>query len=148
MARRSEGRLPPFDLEAEAATLGAALLSATAVETLLTGTTVADFYKPAHQHIAAAIFRLAELGRVADTITVADQLRTNGLLEDSGGIGYLNELVTVIPSITRSAHYARIVTDNAHRRRLIHEANTLKPSAAASENICPASASSASESER
>lgn len=129
MARRSEGRLPPFDLEAEAATLGAALLSATAVETLLTGTTVADFYKPAHQHIAAAIFRLAELGRVADTITVADQLRTNGLLEDSGGIGYLNELVTVIPSIARSAHYARIVTDNAHRRRLIHELQRISDTA-------------------
>ncbi len=121
-ARKSSGdaRVPPHNLDAEEAALGAALLSPGAASSIVSITEPDDYYKPAHQHIARVIGRLmAEEDPRIDVVTVADQLRRDGLLEDCGGTQYLLELQNATPSTTNAHRYARIVKDAAILRRLI-----------------------------
>lgn len=83
------------------------------------GLRVDHFYKPAHQHIYAAMLDLMAADTGVDTVTVADELRRAGLLEDCGGTQYLLELQAATPAISNAARYAKIVKDTATLRRLI-----------------------------
>lgn len=118
--RRSDGRIPPHNLNAEESLLGALLLSRDVVD--LVGEMdmlVEHFYKPSHQHIYAAIRSLAVTGLPVDAVTVADELRRNGLLDEIGGPSTLLELQNATPAISNASRYAKIVQDTAMLRRLI-----------------------------
>src|SRR5215204_6132367 len=119
-------RLPPHNLQAEESVLGALLLSRDAIGAVSEqGLRPDDFYKPGHQHIFDAIRALYSTGAPADTITVADELRRAGLLEQIGGTEALHALQNATPAISNAAHYARIVQDTALLRSLIHVAGDI-----------------------
>lgn len=121
--RTSDDRAPPHNIEAERAAIGVALIHHGAAESVAEIVKPADFYRPAHQHIAAAIVGLlAGDDSHVDTVTVAERLRRDGLLEEIGGREYLHELQNATPAISAAAHYARIVKDSAILRRLIYTA--------------------------
>ncbi len=122
----STGRVPPHNLHAEQSVLGALLLSREAVGLVgEAGLTVRDFYHPANQHIFDAIRSIYSTAGPVDVVTVADELRRNGLLEEIGGIERLNELQNATPSVSGAEHYAKIVMDTALLRRLIHTAGEI-----------------------
>lgn len=118
--RRPEARIPPHNLEAEESLLGAMLLSrdaiTAAVEAHVDGSA---FYKPAHGHIFDAILGLYGQGEPVDVVTVAEELRREGLLEALGGRGTLLRLQAATPASANAAHYAQIVAELALLRRLI-----------------------------
>jgi replicative DNA helicase len=119
-SRGTTGRVPPHNVEAEGSLLGALLLSPDAIISVAEmGLTPEDFYKPAYQHIYDAIRTLVGAGEPADAVTVADELRRAGLLDDIGGPGVLLDLQTATPAISNAARYGRIVRDTALLRRLI-----------------------------
>jgi len=123
---RTAGRVPPHNLQAEESVLGAALLSRDAIGVVgELGLTVRDFYSPAHQNIFDVVQSLYSSSVPVDVVTVADELRRNGLLEGIGGIERLNELQDATPSVSGAEHYARIVMDTALLRRLIHTAGEI-----------------------
>ncbi|MFZ4719404.1 MAG: replicative DNA helicase [Ilumatobacteraceae bacterium] len=125
-ARRVEARVPPHNLHAEESLLGALLLSREVVNQVgELGLHVEHFYKPAHQHIYSAIKGLMAGGNAVDIVTVADELRRNGLLEDIGGAQSLNELQNATPAISNAARYAKIVQDTAVLRKLISVAGEI-----------------------
>jgi len=106
--------------------LGAMLLSRDAIGAVgEAGLQVRDFYHPAHQHVFDAIRSLYTSAGPVDVVTVADELRRHGLLDDIGGIEHLNELQNATPSVSGAEHYARIVMDTALLRRLIHTAGEI-----------------------
>jgi replicative DNA helicase len=78
-----------------------------------------DFYKPAHSNIFDAIHALYAAGQPVDPVTVADELRRNGLLETVGGHQVLVDVMASTPATTNAAGYARIVEEHALLRRLI-----------------------------
>ena len=81
--RRVEARIPPHNLNAEESLLGALLLSSDTVNSVAEwGVQVEHFYKPSHQHIYSAIRGLMASGLPVDIVTVADELRRNGLLDE------------------------------------------------------------------
>ncbi len=117
---RGEGRVPPHNLNAEESLLGALLLSRDAVGTVTEmGLSVNDFYKPAHQYVYDAIRGLNATGQPIDAVTVADELRRAGLLDEIGGAELLLELQNATPAISNASRYAKIVQDTAVLRRLI-----------------------------
>jgi replicative DNA helicase len=123
---RSAGRVPPHNLQAEESVLGAALLSRDAIGIVgELGLTVRDFYSPAHQNVFDAALSLYSSSGPVDVVTVADELRRNGLLDEIGGIERLNQLQDATPSVSGAEHYARIVMDTALLRRLIHTAGEI-----------------------
>ncbi|MEI2704953.1 MAG: replicative DNA helicase [Ilumatobacteraceae bacterium] len=118
--RRGDGRVPPHNLSAEESLLGALLLSRDAMHQVSELRLSADeFYKPAHQHIYAAIRGLSSIGEPVDAVTVADELRRSGLLETIGGSQVLLEMQNATPAISNAGRYAKIVQDTALLRRLI-----------------------------
>jgi len=118
--RATDGRIPPHNLQAEEAVLGAILLSRDALGSVVeSGLRFDDFYKPAHQHIFDVACAVSQSGGPADTITVADELQRLGLLESVGGVETLHRLQNATPAISNASHYAKIVADAAMLRRLI-----------------------------
>ncbi len=124
--RRNEGRVPPHNLDAEESLLGALLLSRDVVGNVAElGLLVDHFYKPAHQHIYAAVRGLMTTGQPIDVVTVADELRRSGLLDEIGGPQFLLELQNATPAISNANRYAKIVQDTAVLRRMISVASEI-----------------------
>ena len=113
------GRIPPHDLNAERALLGAMLLSSEIQNEALTQLTIADFYRTAHQTIFDAMLRLASRNENFDALSLADQLSSMGKLEAVGGRDYLADLTTSVPTTAFWERYASIVLRLSTYRRLI-----------------------------
>lgn len=119
------GRVPPHNLEAEESVLGSMLLSKTAVGEALEIVRPDDFYRDAHSSICAAIRDLFTQGEPVDAITVAEELRRRGKIEEIGGAPYIHTLVSSVPTAANAVFYARIVGELATLRRLIDAATTV-----------------------
>ena len=112
-------RVPPHDLAAEKALLGAMLLTSEAIAEAVESTSAADFHRVANAHVFDAIAALYSAGQPVDTVTVAAELQRSDLLETVGGAGALVEMQASTPVAGNASHYAEIVAKNATLRRLI-----------------------------
>lgn len=111
--------LPPQDMSAELATLGAMVLHTTkAREARACGLLPQDFYRDAHGWVCAAVYALLDHGTPVDLATVATELRAAGHLDTIGGIEYLTRLVSATPYTDHVAAYVSTVREAATLRRL------------------------------
>jgi len=125
-AARTDSRTPPHNLDAEASLLGAMLLDDTPVGLAIEmSLEPSDFYKPSHGHVYAAIRSLSAQGEAIDAVTVSEELRRSNLLDDMGGLNFLNELQNATPSISSAGRYISIVRDTSMLRRLIKGASDI-----------------------
>lgn len=119
-------RLPPQNIDAEHCVLGVCLIDGLAVEKaaeILPNNEY--FYREAHKIIYAAILDLSNRNEKADFITVADELRNRGQLDEIGGINYLIKLIESFPAIANVDHYANIVKKKAVSRNLIYAGHSI-----------------------
>ena len=114
-----EGRLPPHNLDAEVATLGAVLLDAPAITRVVDYVRPSDFYRQAHGRIFEAVLALWDRGESIDLITLTNELQASGQLERVGGASYISSLTTAVPTSANVEYYAQIVQQTSLRRRLI-----------------------------
>ena len=115
-------RVPPYDEDAERAVLGSMLLNpdmvGTAIE-ILRGEPSEIFYFPAHQYIYEAVLSLHRKAKPIDGMLLKEQLLADRHLDDVGGIAYVADLSSVVPTSANMEHYARIVSEKSILRRLI-----------------------------
>ncbi|MDE0115079.1 MAG: replicative DNA helicase [bacterium] len=116
---RRLGRVPPHDLDAEEALLGAMLLSRDAIADAVNLIRPEHFYRPAHAHVYEAVCSLYAKGEPADAVTVAAELNRQGLTDKVGGNAALVKLQTGTPASANAAKYANIVHEAATLRMLI-----------------------------
>lgn len=112
-------RVPPQSIEAEMSALGSMMVSVLALET---GTGIVQpkhFYRPANQTILEALIGLSEKNSAIDLITLTEELRILGKLEEVGGTEYLMACVDSVPTAANVEHYCRIVEQKAILRQLI-----------------------------
>jgi replicative DNA helicase len=114
--------LPPQNIEAEQAVLGAIFLEPTSLTMASEILIPEDFYRGAHQRIFNVMLKLNDEGKAVDLITVMEELAASKLLEDTGGISYLSELAGSVPTAANIEYYAKIVEEKALLRRLIRTA--------------------------
>ena len=112
-------KLPPQNLEAEASILGGVLLDNEAINTVIELVKADDLYRESHRKIYRAMVDLWDRNEPVDLITLSDQLKARGELEDVGGSAYLAELASQVPTAANIAYYARIVREKAILRHLI-----------------------------
>lgn len=112
-------RVPPHDLEAEQAVVGALMLAPEVTAQVAAAMDPADHYRPAHEMIHRAILDLHGQGQAADPITLGHHLDHAGVLGKVGGRPYLHTLVQAVPSTANAEYYAGIVHQLARRRRSI-----------------------------
>lgn len=116
-------RVPPQDLDAEKALLGACLLSPAAIAAAREVVKPADFYLPSHAQIFEAICVLDDEGSPADEVTVHAKLVRLGYGDSNRGrCGITRTDLLALrhdaPAVGGASHYAALVADSARKRRL------------------------------
>ncbi len=119
------GKIPPHNLEAERALLGSILLEPAILPRAIELLTADEFYKDGHRKIYAAMVRLFERTEPADVLTVTEELKRAGELEEVGGQAALATLMEEATVATQFASYAQIVRDKAQLRELIRVAREI-----------------------
>ncbi|MDR2393166.1 MAG: replicative DNA helicase [Treponema sp.] len=123
MAPGLKDKIPPHDSMAEQATLGALLLDGEAIATAIQYLRPDDFYVHANSKVYDAILNLFNKGLTADILTVSEELRQNGKLEEVGGPAYVASLTNVVPSSANIEYYAQTVQSYSLRRALLRVSN-------------------------
>jgi replicative DNA helicase len=113
------GRVPPHDLDAEAAVLSAILLSRDALDRVLEQLKPEHFYSDANGRIYEAAQELATLGSPIDIISIASWLRDRERLAQIGGAAYLAQLADATPAVSHVAAHAAVVYEKWRVRQLI-----------------------------
>jgi replicative DNA helicase len=115
----SIGRIPPNNLEAEQAVLGCMLLDSDVIRTVMDVLKSDDFYRESHREIFESITDLVETSQPVDIITVSERLKHRGSLEKVGGLEYLTDISSLVPTTANAGHYTRIVEEKSLLRKLI-----------------------------
>ena len=112
-------RLPPSNVQAEQALLGALLANNRAYERVSDFLIAEHFVDPIHGRIFQAITRRVEAGQLADAVTLKAEFEHGGVLDEVGGTAYLAQLLTAMVGIINAGEYGRAIHDAWLRRQLI-----------------------------
>ena len=116
---KQEGKIPPHNIDAEKSLLGAILIDQEVLIDVVEIVKATDFYDKRHGKIFAGMIHLYQNHEGVDLITVTDELKKSGHLDEIGGSTYLAELTNHVPTAAHASSYAEIVSQAAVRRRLI-----------------------------
>lgn len=113
-----EDRVPPHDLQAEAAILSTMLLDPQRCAEVIPQIDPADFYSDANQKVFEGMAAVWESGRPLDILTLRSHLEDKGWLERVGGARYLAEILDCVPAVSNVSTYCEIVRNKAKLRSL------------------------------
>ena len=113
------GKLPPRDTELEEIVLGACMLEKDAYMNVCDLLVADSFYDPVNKKIFEAITTLGLNQKPIDMMTVTEQLRRDGTLEEVGGAVHIAELTARVYSSANLEFHASIVAQKYLARRLI-----------------------------
>lgn len=119
------GTLPPQAVDFEEAVLGAMLIDNSAINQVIDILSPQSFYKEENQIIFKIIKDLFGNSQPVDILTVANELRSNGMLESVGGDLYLVQLSQKVSSSAHSEFHARIIVQKYIQREMIRVANSI-----------------------
>ena len=112
-------RLPPQDIEAEKAVLGAILIDNNAINPVVEILKESDFYREAHKIIYATMLELHQKHEAIDLITLVNALKKADNLAKVDGIAYISGLLNTIATSANVKYHAEIVRDKSILRKLI-----------------------------
>src|SRR6201993_3554742 len=118
-------RLPPSNVQAEQALLGAPLANNRAYERVSEFLAPEHFADPIHGRIFQAIVRRVEGGQLADAVTLKAEFEHSGVLEEVGGTPYLAQLLSAMVGIINAGEYGRAIHDAWLRRQLMDIGETV-----------------------
>ncbi len=118
-------RVPPHNLDTEMAVLGSMLMDDEAVPVALEMLQSSSFYRDAHRKVFEAMTGLFSSQKPVDLVTLTEELKATGKLEEVGGADYLASLTSVVPTAANVQHYAKIVREKAMLRSLISAATQI-----------------------
>lgn len=118
-------KLPPQNLEAEQAILGAILLENASFLRVIEILEPSHFYKDSHRKIYSAMLEMFEKNEPIDLLTLSDYLRKNSRLGDVGGVTFLTQLMQTVATAANIRHYAKIVREKYILRNLINIATEI-----------------------
>jgi replicative DNA helicase len=113
------GRIPPHNIDAEQSVLGAMLLDREAVISVTEKLKDEHFYKENHKEIFRSMLDLYGRNEPVDLVTVSEELKKAGILEEAGGISYLTDLSNAVPITANARYYADIIEEKSILRQLI-----------------------------
>lgn len=119
------GRIPPHSLEAEQSVLGAMIIDKEAINTTIEIIKPEDFYKEANKEIFETIIELYNRNEPVDLITLSEELRKRGTLENVGGVTYLANLSGGVVTTANVKYYCEIVEEKSILRRLIRSCDDI-----------------------
>jgi replicative DNA helicase len=119
------GRIPPHNLDAERAVIGALMLAGERIPEVSELITPDDFHDPRHRVLFQSLLFLSEQGLPVDFIHLGEVLRDGGKFQAVGGHEYMLELASRVTSAAHLGFHARLLADAATLRRLIQGATAI-----------------------
>ena len=116
------GKLPPQALELEASVIGALMIEKEAFSSITDLLRPESFYSDQHRRIFEAVQALSAKDAPIDVLSVAEQLKQSGKLEQAGGVIYLSDLTRRVASAAHIRYHAQIIAQKATARDLISAA--------------------------
>lgn len=123
------GKKPPQAVDLEEAVLGAIMLEKDAVISVMDILTPDSFYKEAHKKIYEAILNLSQNLQPIDILTVTEELKKQGTLEEVGGHYYITQLTSKVATAAHIEYHARIIAQKHIQRELIRVASEIQTKA-------------------
>jgi len=118
-------RVPPSNLQAEQALLGALLANNRCYDRVAEFLEPKHFADPIHGLIYHRITERLLNGQLADAVTLKADLDNTGMLEEAGGTAYLAQLLSSLVGIATVPGYARVIVESWTRRQLINIAEVI-----------------------
>jgi replicative DNA helicase len=112
-------RLPPHNLEAEQALLGAILVNNEACDRVSSFLDPSHFFEAVHARIYEAASTLIRAGKLASPVTLKTYFDRDETLKEIGGPIYLARLAAAATTIINAEEYGRTIYELAQRRKLI-----------------------------
>ena len=137
-----EGRVPPHDLEAEAAVLSAVMLDPGALDKV-PELKPEHFYSEAHRRIFEASLELRRTGQPVDVVQIGSWLKDRQRLAQVGGAAYLQQILDSVPVVANVAAYGTTIYEKFRIRQLILACQKVTaqvsrdPTACDDEHFCP-----------
>ncbi len=122
-------RVPPQDLEAERALLGAIMMNKNAIYDAVDTVSPEAFYAKKHGEIFEAMLTLFSKGEPIDLVTLSSKLKELKKLDLVGGRAYLTELLNAAPSASNASFYAQNIRSKFVLRSLIEAAAQINETA-------------------
>ena len=119
-------KVPPQNLDAEKAVLGAMLLDWSSVNNIVSMLQPDRFYSYQNQLIFEAMLSLFRQSAHGDALALINELTKNNKLQEAGGAAYIASLTDTVPTSANIEYYAQIVLDMATRRDLIKMSDDIK----------------------
>ena len=119
------GRMPPQAVQVEQSVLGAMMLERDAIPKTIEILQRGSFYTERHNLIYDAILSLFERSNPVDMITLGDELKRRGTLDQVGGAYYLTELTSTVATAGNVEYHARILAEKSLLRKLIETMTTV-----------------------
>lgn len=111
--------MPPQSLEAEQALLGSVMIRPEVIHDIIDLIASQSFYADRHKHIWNTMLELHNKGTAIDLLSLSARLKEKDMLEQTGGMSYLTEMVNSVPSSANAKHYAEMVQKKQLMRDLI-----------------------------
>jgi replicative DNA helicase len=118
-------KIPPQSIEAEIAILGSMLIEEEAIAKAIEIIDENAFYREAHRIIYRTITELFGKNSAADIVTLIEELKKKGQLDEVGGAPYITLLTSSIPTAANIEHYAKIVKEKSILRQLINNSTEI-----------------------
>ena len=119
------GRIPPQSIEAEQSVLGSMLVDKEVIPIVMEILKPEDFYRPDHREIYEVVIELFDRSQPIDLITVSERLKLHGKLELIGGLEYLSNIATAVPTTANVRNYSKIVEEKSLLRKLIRASSDI-----------------------
>ena len=118
-------RVPPQNIEAEQAVLGAMLIKKEAIIEVQEILRPDDFYREIHRIVYEAMVRLQNNDEAVDLVTLTEELRKTDMLDKVGGLGFITQLANIVGTAANVSYHAKIVKEKAELRNLINVATEI-----------------------
>ncbi|MCB9799331.1 MAG: replicative DNA helicase [Candidatus Omnitrophica bacterium] len=118
-------KVPPQSRDAEVSVLGAMLFEEQALVKGIENLHPEYFYHENHRKIFQALVSLFEKNDPVDILTVSEELKKHDHLESVGGVSYLTQLTTQVPTSAHIDYYAQIVKEKFLLRHLIEQSTRI-----------------------
>lgn len=115
----------PQSIEAEQSVIGSMIIDRNSIAKVLEALEEEDFYRDGHKAIYKAILEMFRNDIAVDLLTLLEYLKSTDMLERAGGVTYITELSSSVPTTANLSAYIKIVSDKSILRKLIKSSTNI-----------------------
>jgi replicative DNA helicase len=112
-------RVMPNSLEAEQSVVGSMIMDKDAIVTAMEMLIKDDFYHQQYGVLFETMVELYSEGQPVDLVTLQNRLKEKDVPAEISSLGFVRELLDMVPTSANIKYYANIVKENSMKRRLI-----------------------------